>query len=355
MGVSDKIVQTPVFFERNRVFRVYHGGMLFHDFFGDSAADGNYPEEWIASNTKALNLNSSDPHEGVSKVKGTDIYFDDLITAEKELMLGDRENFDILVKMLDSAIRLPVQAHPDKSFSRRYFSSEHGKAEAWIVLATRENANICLGFKSQITEEEFISAIKRSEQDKNVMEGLLNIVPVKKGDVFFIMPRAVHAIGYGCLILEVQEPTDFTVSPEAWCGDYHLSDFEKYLGLAPEVALTCFDYSFCGEKAVALSRKAPQIYHDDGPVCSECLIGPKDTDCFHINRHRISYGCLANLEAPAIYVVVEGKGIIIKNEYVHDLKKGDYFFLPHSIKNQCRIKAGDFLEIIECLPPIKYF
>jgi hypothetical protein len=51
----------------------------------------------------------------------------------------------------------------------------------------------------------------------------------------------VHAIGCGCLLLEVQEPTDFTIQPERWCGEYKLSDREMYLGLDREKALECFD------------------------------------------------------------------------------------------------------------------
>ena len=39
----------------------------------------------------------------------------------------------------------------------------------------------------------------------------------------------VRTIGAGCLILEVQEPTDFTIQPEHWCGEYHLNDQEMYL------------------------------------------------------------------------------------------------------------------------------
>jgi mannose-6-phosphate isomerase len=39
------ITSGPIFFERNRVFRVYKGGKLFHDFFGDEETDGNFPEE----------------------------------------------------------------------------------------------------------------------------------------------------------------------------------------------------------------------------------------------------------------------------------------------------------------------
>ena len=51
----------------------------------------------------------------------------------------------------------------------------------------------------------------------------------------------VHAIGAGCLLLEVQEPSDFTVQPERWCGDYKLSDNEMYLGLDKDTAMECFD------------------------------------------------------------------------------------------------------------------
>ncbi len=37
----------PIFFEQNRVYRVYTGGKLFAGFFGDSSEDSFYPEEWL--------------------------------------------------------------------------------------------------------------------------------------------------------------------------------------------------------------------------------------------------------------------------------------------------------------------
>ncbi len=73
----------PIFFEKNRVFRVYLGGALFSDFFGDDSTDGFYPEEWICSSTKALNEGSTDPYEGLSTILGTDIHFDELLEKEK--------------------------------------------------------------------------------------------------------------------------------------------------------------------------------------------------------------------------------------------------------------------------------
>ena len=56
----------PVFFEKNRVWRVYKGGKLFSQFFSDDSEDSNYPEEWVVSSVTALNEGSADPYEGVS-------------------------------------------------------------------------------------------------------------------------------------------------------------------------------------------------------------------------------------------------------------------------------------------------
>ena len=119
---NSTLARKPIFFERNRVYRVYKGGKLFHDFFDgqDPPEDSNEPEEWLASDVKALNKVIKTPKDGVSKVAGTDIYFDDLIKDNKKLILGERESLGILVKLLDSGIRLPVQAHPDKPFSRKH-------------------------------------------------------------------------------------------------------------------------------------------------------------------------------------------------------------------------------------------
>ena len=49
----------PIFFEKNRVYRVYTGGKLFAGFFGDNSEDSFYPEEWVASPVKAMNKDSS--------------------------------------------------------------------------------------------------------------------------------------------------------------------------------------------------------------------------------------------------------------------------------------------------------
>ena len=59
--MKQELWKQPVFFARNRVFRVYQGGLLFHDFLGDAEEDGYFPEEWIASDVHAINPGHDDP------------------------------------------------------------------------------------------------------------------------------------------------------------------------------------------------------------------------------------------------------------------------------------------------------
>ncbi len=346
------LASRPIFFERNRVFRIYQGGALFHPLFGDPAADNNHPEEWIASSVKALNKIPEGEHEGVSRVAGTDVYLDELIEAEPALVLGDRKDVGILVKALDSAVTLPIQTHPTKAFSREHFHVNYGKTESWLVLDTRPGATIGYGFKRPVTQEEFKAAVHASETDKDAVASLLNFIPVEKGDVYLIPAGMVHAIGAGCLMLEVQEPTDFTIQPEEWFGDYHLDENERFIGLDEDTALSCFDYSMVGEKAVQRGKMTPVVLSETDTVCSEQLIGYDDTPCFSLCRHTLKNGGeFRPAVGPAVFLVGEGGGVIEQDGWSRELRKGDYFLLPFAAAGKCAVRTGGELTLLECLPP----
>ena len=336
-------MKTPIFFEKNRVARVYTGGKLLGDFLGDGSEDGFYPEEWIASGVRALNKGSNDAKEGISRPIDSQLYFDELLEQNRYEMLGREGKLRILVKFLDSAIRLPAQAHPDREFSKTYFRSEYGKTESWIVLATRENAKIFFGFREGVDETVFQQAIKDSETDKDAMERLMCSIVPKAGDVFLVPAKTVHAIGAGCLILEVQEPTDFTIQPERYCGDYRLSDEEMYLGLSLENAIKCFDFGASPSPAVV-----PKTVYAENGVTVEKLVDQTLTPCFVINRIRCEGGSfLLNVpDSYAVYIVSSGKGEIISDHYVHEVRAGDYFFLPFAAMGEYKIQGT--LELIEC-------
>ena len=342
----------PLFFEQNRVRRVYLGGALFADFFGDDSTDCLRPEEWVASSVEARNAAAFPdviPHEGVSVVRGTDLLFSDLIKKYPQELLGGREDVGILVKMLDSAIRLPVQAHPDPAFSEKYLHSHYGKTESWVILACRKDAAIYYGFNHRMTKDELRAAVAASVTDKEAMARNLNRIPVKPGDVFLITAKTVHAIGAGCLLLETQEPTDFTIQPEAWCGDVRLTPGTMYLGLDEEIALDCFDFSSYGDEVVRRGRQTPKTLSKGNGVLEEELISYDATPCFSVRRVTLKEGVFDRLPGASVCVVTEGAGTVKAENGEFPVKRGDYFFIPFAAKDT--ISLSGTLEAILCLPP----
>ncbi|MBE5743624.1 MAG: mannose-6-phosphate isomerase [Clostridiales bacterium] len=351
-GVN-QLVRKPIFFERNRVYRIYKGGMPYKELFNDGFDDGldnMFPEEWIASKVKAINPRYFGERDGVSKIKGTNVFFDDLLRLYPQELLGGRK-YDCLVKFLDSAVRLPFQVHPTKEFSKKHFNSDYGKTEAWLVVAKRENAKLYFGFKDRITKEQLFELEERSEVEKDIMGNLLAGVDVNVGDIWLIKAGLIHAIGAGCTIIEVQEPTDFTIQPERWCNDYHISKEEEYIGLEKSVALDAINYDIFGELAKAYAKVAPKIEIDSSTYKKEVLISYEDTPCFAENRHVIKNGGSFVMNyAPSVYICLDGNAIISGENYKREIKKGDYFYLPYVAEGKFTISTNSTATLIECLP-----
>ena len=112
--------------------------------------------------------------------------------------------FPILIKFIDAKDNLSVQVHPDDEYSLKY-NGEYGKTEMWYVMDCDEGATLYYGFNREITKDEF----KKRIADNTLLE-VLNEVPVKKGDVFFIEAGTVHAIGKGLMICEIQQNSNTT-------------------------------------------------------------------------------------------------------------------------------------------------
>ncbi len=350
-----QIVKEPIFFERNRVYRIYKGGMPYKELFNDAngyddGTDNMFPEEWVASKVKAINPKYFGERDGVAVIKGTNIFFDDLLKDYKEELLGNRK-YDCLVKFLDSAVRLPFQVHPNKEFSKKYFNSEYGKTEAWLVVAKRPGAKLYFGFKDKMTKELLSELEEKSETEKDIMGGLLQGVDVEVGDIWLIKAGLIHAIGAGCTIIEVQEPTDFTIQPERWCGDYHISYEEEYIGLKKEDALDCINYDIYGEQAKAYAKVNPKVTIDTLTYKKEELITYEDTPCFAENRYVLSNGGSFTMDfAPSVYILLDGEAVIKGENYERKIKRGDYFYLPFVAESKFSITSDTRAEIIECLP-----
>ena len=185
----------------NRVRRTYLGGGRIDAFTGHVPAnDGALrPEDWMASTTTAFNGTLEIEGEGLGRL------------ADGRLVKDVVGTLPILVKLLDSDERLVIQAHPTVPFAKAHMNASVGKTECWYFLpGTAPDACVYLGFRPGVTREKWKAAFERQE---GLLE-MLHRVPVKAGDFVFVDGGVPHAIGGGCFIIELQEPSDLMVVAE---------------------------------------------------------------------------------------------------------------------------------------------
>jgi mannose-6-phosphate isomerase len=333
------LLDNPLFFDKNRVWRCYRGGKLLDDFLNESEPfDGNFPEEWLGSTTSADNDNcQQSPDEGLSRIRATKIFFRDLLKRFPLEAMGksDVDGFEVLCKFLDSAIRLPIQCHPDQKFAYKYCNSKYGKTESWIILATRkingESPYILMGFKPGVTKAEFKQAV--NAQNLAVMTDCLHKFYVKPGEVYFIPGRIPHAIGPGLLLLEVQEPTDLVIQPEQRIGNIALSEKQMWGELDHDTGFSCFNYAGIeSEKLIEQLKIKPKTIKKDSKAVFESIIGNEHTDCFNIDKLTITKECELSFDLPwYLGIVTLGTGIL-SGEKQFEVKPGDSFFISNKIK-----------------------
>jgi mannose-6-phosphate isomerase len=112
--------------------------------------------------------------------------------------------FPLLVKLLFPAEKLSVQVHPD-DVQAQMLGETRGKTECWYALAAEPGAAVALGLKPGVDA----AAVKVAVED-GTLESLVELVPVSVGDMLFVEPGTVHAIGPGVVLLETQQTSDVT-------------------------------------------------------------------------------------------------------------------------------------------------
>ena len=207
----------------NRVWRTYRGGATLEGIEGREGEDGHFPEDWVGSATRAANMGREGlVDEGVGRARGVDgaeYSMEELYQGDPDKALGAAHVAAygaqpyLLVKLLDSAMRLHIQAHPSLAWAQAHLDANSGKTEAWWILGTRGAEGwVYLGFQRAPTLEDWRRII--DAQDIAAMEACFEKVPVQAGDVLLVAGGVPHAIGPGVFMVEIQEPTDYVVRCE---------------------------------------------------------------------------------------------------------------------------------------------
>lgn len=140
----------------------------------------------------------------------------DVIRAHPDY-LGSRHagesELPILIKFIDAKKDLSVQVHPTDAYAREHENGQRGKTEMWYVLDAGKDASLIYGLRYGVSRQQMRQMIREGSVTK-----ILQKVPVKKDDLFFIEAGTIHAIGAGTLVAEIQENSNLT---------YRLYDYDR--------------------------------------------------------------------------------------------------------------------------------
>ncbi len=262
----------------------------------------------------------------------------------KELMgdvplLGDHKQFPILIKFLDAREDLSVQVHPDSDYCRGN-PGAHLKSEAWYIVQSDPGSRLLKGLRPGVSKDAFKSAI-----EAGTVESLINAIPTKEGQCYYLPSGTIHALGAGILVAEVQTPSDTT---------FRVYDFKridpgtgKERKLHVDQALQCIDFSGKPTPEQPRSHVAGFFTTVSRLVTSEY---------FKLEKVRMTEGVEEPVpyDEPVVWVMLQGAAQV----KVDDLKepvtfsRGETVLLPASMKNPI-IKTTADCQWLEVTFPTK--
>ncbi len=279
--------------------------ILHHDF----SPLPNCGELWAISGIPGNeSVVSEGPLEGNNLNELLEVYMNELV-GEKVFDVFQNE-FPLLIKFIDANDWLSIQVHPDDELAEQR-GLDRGKTEMWYVLQADKDAQLIKGFSKDMSKEEY-----QNRLENKTLREVMNFVPVKAGDAFYIDAKKVHALGPGLLLTEIQQSSDTT---------YRIYDWdrvdEKGEGRQLHVAAAIDSIDFEAEKSDAISY---HIHKNESTTLVDELYFTTQILKFD---HPIEKN-YDELDSFVIYIVTQGS-LILKSELGDmNLGIGDVVLLP---------------------------
>jgi len=181
------------------------GGTRISRLFGRTPRHRRCAESWeVADRSDGMSIVRNGPLAGTTLRELVRTGADELIGADSGCTA-----FPLLIKIIDASQRLSVQVHPhDRTGGSR---GAEPKTEAWYVLDGHPAAKVFAGLKPGTDAAAFCQAL-----DRGRVEDLLCPLPARPGDAILVPGGLVHAVGEGCLLLEVQQNSNTTYRVYDW-------------------------------------------------------------------------------------------------------------------------------------------
>lgn len=190
----------------NPVYKDYlWGGTRIPEVFERDVPEGIYAESWeISTHPDGQTTIANGPLAGKTLAE--------LLPEHKEELLGPvvaGDDFPLLIKLIDARDKLSVQVHPNDDNAAAV--GGQAKTEMWYFLPGTPGAEIYCGLKPGIGKNEFLAAM-----ENKTFADILQTIPAQEGGAVFVRGGTVHAIGSGCLILEIQQNSNTTYRIYDW-------------------------------------------------------------------------------------------------------------------------------------------
>jgi mannose-6-phosphate isomerase len=298
------------------------GGTKLKSLFNKAAQTDKLGESWELSG-----------YEGDESVVTNGLLAGNNLTELIEIYMGELVgdtiydqfglSFPLLFKLIDANENLSIQVHPGDEVAAERHNS-YGKTEMWYVLQADPDGKLIIGFKEDCSKDDYLDAL-----DNDKVEDLLQKVPVKKGDVFFIPAGLVHAIGKGVVVAEIQQSSDITYR----IYDYKRTDDQgNERELHTEQALDVINFS---------ASKQPGTNYQ--PLLNE-ITPLVNCDYFTTNMLKFDHAVTRNyatLDSFVAYMCLEGDFVIDFAGEKTIINKGDTVLIPASIDELGLIPEGN--------------
>jgi len=223
--------------------------------------------------------------------------------------------FPLLIKYIDANDKLSIQVHPDDELSKERHGA-YGKTEMWYVLAADEGAELISGFNRTIDRDSYLIALQNGK-----LENLLQMDPVKAGDVFFIPAGRVHGIGKGIVVAEIQQTSDVTYR----IFDYNrVDDKGQARELHTELALDAINFKHFKD-----GHTSYQESPDEAVELVKCNYFT--TNLLHLTKELERD--FSKIDSFVIYLCFEGSYTLTWESESIQVQKGETILVPASIEN----------------------
>jgi len=310
------------------------GGSALRERYGKKARPGTtVGESWeISGMPGASSVVANGFLKGNTLEELAEIYMGDLLGDEVYQKYGIE--FPLLIKFIDARDKLSIQVHPDD----RLASERHhawGKTEMWYVIDAEPDAVIYTGFRKKITREEYLIYLNEKRLDE-----IINITPVRGGDVFFIPAGMVHAIGGGVILTEIQQTSDVT---------YRIYDWDRLdaSGKPREMHTTL------ALDAINFGLDSPNLIRKPSEINSTVLLA--ECPYFHTNLIELDSPVIKDhslTDSFIIYICTNSMVVIECFGQKEEVRAGETVLIPASADSVTLIPQGT-ATLIEVFVPLK--